>query len=106
LAIGVDLGRVDEVDAEVEGAFDDRPCITTGVVVAVVPVTRAELPTAEPDDRHSGATHLNEAHAQMLPPTASTPPPRTRRLEDRESHTAVGPSVVRPRCAVRCSSRS
>src|SRR5262249_23726610 len=35
----------------------------------------------------------------MLPPTASTPPPRTRRLEDRESHTALGPSVVRPRCA-------
>jgi hypothetical protein len=26
----------------------------------------------------------------MLPPTASTPPPRTRGLEDRESHTALG----------------
>src|SRR5262249_15859656 len=102
LAIGVDLGRVDEVDAEVKGAFDDRTRITTGIVVAVAPVTRAELPTAEPHDRHSGATHLNEAHAPDAAPNSIDPATAdslSRRTVSRTRSSAI--CCALSRCAVR-----
>jgi hypothetical protein len=66
-AVGVDLGRVDEVDAEIERPVHDGVRLRAGVVLAVPPVARAELPAAEPDHGDAGTFHLHEAHPVMLP---------------------------------------
>ncbi len=76
LAVSVGFSGIDEVDPEVEGPLDDRAGLVTGVLVAVAPVARAELPAAQPDDRHPGAVHLDEAHSSNAGATTSGPPAR------------------------------
>ena len=49
LAKAVDLGGVEEGDAEGAGALHDVACGTGGVSVAVAPLARSELPGAQPD---------------------------------------------------------
>src|SRR5262249_10087793 len=77
LAVPVGLGRINEVDAEVKGPLGNHAGFVTRVVVAVTPVARAELPAAQPDDRHPGAVHLDEAHSTNGGATIPDPPPKT-----------------------------
>ncbi len=67
VAEAVDLGGVEEVHAEVEGAMDDLDRGRARVLVAVAPVPRPELPGTDTDHRETLASHLHIAHARILP---------------------------------------
>src|SRR6266571_3895821 len=64
-ALAVDLGGVDEVDAELERAMDDRLRVLARVAAAVAPLHRAELPRAEADGGDAHATRLDELHRSL-----------------------------------------
>src|SRR5207248_2266205 len=56
----IDLGSVDQVDAEVESAAYDLARGFGGVFAAVAPLGRTELPRAEADHRDSRPASLDE----------------------------------------------
>ena len=62
LAEAVDLGRVDESDAQVEGPVDDLDGVLLQVLLAVPPLHRPELPAPQPDGRDLDPTDLYVAH--------------------------------------------
>src|SRR5439155_4608054 len=65
-AVRVDLGRVDNVDAEIERATRDRPGLTRRVRLAVPPLTRAELPRPETDHGQPRPADADVAHGVRL----------------------------------------
>ena len=66
----IDLGGVEERDAELQRAADHPSRLLVRVVLAVAPLTRAELPRAEPDlgDRRLQALDRDAAHLRHAPP--------------------------------------
>ena len=62
IAAPVDLGGVDQVDAEVEGTGNDAARLPLGVVGAVAPFLRAELPRAQADAREPDAVCFEVPH--------------------------------------------
>ena len=65
-AEAVDLGGVDQVDAQVQGPLGDAQRFAFGEGPAVAPLERAELPGPEADHREPDATHLDVTHAEKL----------------------------------------
>ena len=94
VAAAVDLGGVDHVHAEVERALEDATGLDVGVLGAVAPVLRAELPRAEPDGREPVSVHLDEAHAARSLRVSQAQMPRGPRPVDRRPHGDGGPEVV------------
>src|SRR6266566_3224644 len=58
----VDLGGIDEVHAQLEGATDYRARHFRGVFRAVAPLARTELPRAQPDRGDPNASDLDVLH--------------------------------------------
>src|SRR5213079_3431388 len=60
----VDLGRVDQVDAEVQRSLQDLARDPVVVLAAVAPLRGPELPRAEADDRDARAAGLDVPHVR------------------------------------------
>src|SRR5439155_20463946 len=65
--LAVDLGRVDEVDAELERAMDYRLRFLARVASAVAPLHLAKLPRSSAHGLNLGAAPLDELH-RISPP--------------------------------------
>src|SRR5439155_2346508 len=63
----VDLGGVDQVDAELKRASNDGARLPPRIVSAIPPLGRAELPGPEPDRRQPRSTDLDELHSGSSP---------------------------------------
>src|SRR6266511_1939571 len=74
LALAVGLGGVDQGDAELPGAVDDRLGLGWAEAVAPAPLRRPELPGPEPDHRRPQPLGLDIAHG-FPSPLAWLPPP-------------------------------